>query len=81
MANVSVSVSDDLKRKMDGLKIINWSEVARQAFDQKIHDIELLNHMASKSRLTEADALQLGRKVSAGLSSRLRAYAASQNKK
>lgn len=34
MVNVTVSVPDELKRRMERYKHINWSEVARRAFEE-----------------------------------------------
>jgi hypothetical protein len=42
MSNITLSVPEDLKKKMDEHSIINWSEVARQAFIEKIADLEFL---------------------------------------
>jgi hypothetical protein len=67
MVNVTFAVPTDLKREMDGFPIINWSEVARQAFREKLGELELLKKITSKSKLTEKDALELGRKINASI--------------
>ena len=72
MTNITLSVPEDLKKKMDEFPEINWSEVARQAIKQKAVQLEFLKHFASKSKLTEKDALELGRKVNKGLAKRYR---------
>jgi len=41
MAIITLRVSDELKKKMDELKDVNWSEIARQAIKQKITETEL----------------------------------------
>ncbi|MBI2110430.1 hypothetical protein HYT51_01480 [Candidatus Woesearchaeota archaeon] len=56
---------------MDSFPEMNWSEVARQAFMQKINDMEFLREFKSKSTLTEEDALRLGAEVSRKLSKML----------
>jgi len=60
---------------MDSIPEMNWSEVARQAFMQKIEDVEFLRRFKEKSRLTEADAMRLGKEVSKEVSSKLRKMA------
>ncbi|MBN2251802.1 MAG: hypothetical protein JW724_06995 [Candidatus Altiarchaeota archaeon] len=55
---------------MDEFKIINWSEVAREAFAQKIADLEFLREFKSESELTPEDALRLGSKVNRALAKR-----------
>ncbi len=67
MVLVTVSVPTELKQDMDRFSEINWSEVARQAFLQKVQDLKFLIEFKSKSKLTEKDALELGRKVNASL--------------
>lgn len=71
MVNVTLAVPEDLKKKMDSFAEINWSAVARQAFSQKISDLELLNRFSERSTLTEKDAERLGRKVGEALAKRL----------
>ena len=36
MATMTLAVPDELKEEMDKMKIINWSAVAREAFQEKI---------------------------------------------
>ena len=63
MGTLSVSVPDDLRNKMVELDEINWSAVARKAFEEKVRQIEILNRIAGKSRLTEKDAAEISRKI------------------
>ena len=72
MVNVTLSIPNELKQKMDSLAEINWSAVAREAFDEKIKDMEFIKKFKVKSILTESDALRLGKEVSKSLSNRLR---------
>lgn len=61
---MTLAVPKELKQKMDKFREINWSEVARQSFTEKLSDLDMLEHMKRKSTITNADALQLGKKVS-----------------
>lgn len=72
MTTLTLAVPDEMKKKMDSFPEMNWSEVARQAFMQKIEDMEFLRKFKEKSKLTEADALRLGKEVSKSVSDRLR---------
>ena len=67
MVTITLAVPEELKKKMDVFREMNWSEVARQAFIQKIRDLEFLREFKSKSKMTEKDALELGAKLSKGL--------------
>jgi hypothetical protein len=73
MPNITLSVPEELKRKMDEFKVINWSEVAREAFIEKITDMEFLKEFKSKSDMTPQDALRLGSRVNEKLAKRYRA--------
>lgn len=70
MVNVTLSVPFELKQKMDVFAEINWSAVARNAFDEKIHDLELIKKFKSMSTLTEEDALRFGAELNKSLSKR-----------
>lgn len=63
MGTISVSVDDELKQKIGQLEEINWSAVARKAFEEKIREVEILRGIAGKSKLTETDAKELSRKI------------------
>jgi len=71
MANITVSVDDDLKQAMDRHPEINWSEVARQAFQEKLEELELMEKIASKSQLTEEDVEELSEKINEDVAERL----------
>ncbi|MFH1649548.1 MAG: hypothetical protein ABIA93_03290 [Candidatus Woesearchaeota archaeon] len=70
MPTITLSVPDDLKQDMDLSKEINWSEVARTAIKSKVAQLKILREIASKSKLTEKDALELGRKINKSLHER-----------
>ena len=72
MTTMTLAVQSELKNKMEEFPEMNWSEVARQAFMQRIKDLEFLRKFKSDSTLTDKDALRLGRKVNKALSNRLR---------
>lgn len=68
MPNVTISISEDLRKKLAEFKVINWSEVAREAFEKKIIQLKILESFTKESELTQEDALRLGRKVNEALS-------------
>lgn len=63
MPNVTVSVDDSLKEQMDDHPEINWSEVARQAIREKIHDLEVMEQLVEGSELTEEDVDELAAQI------------------
>jgi hypothetical protein len=67
MVNITLSIPQELKNKMDTFAEMNWSAVARVAFDEKIKDLELIKKFKAKSTFTEEDALKLGKELNANL--------------
>lgn len=72
MVNITLSVPSDLKQEMDKSKFINWSEVAREAIREKVFQLKVLNSIAAKSKLTEKDALEIGRKIKKSMHERFK---------
>jgi len=70
MPTITLSVPEDLKHDMDDVREINWSEVARAAIKTKLAQIKILKAISVKSKLTEKDALELGRKINKSLHER-----------
>ena len=71
MAEIVVKIPEELKQEMDKIPV-DWSKVARDAIREKAIKWAKLKEAISKSKLTEEDALELGRKVSRGLAERYR---------
>jgi len=71
MPTVSITVDDDLKAKMEDHSEINWSEVARSAFEEKIDDLETLKRLSSDSELTDEDVDELAELIDSTVAERL----------
>ena len=67
MVTVTLSVPIELKKRMEQFPEINWSEVARQAFIEKIEDLLFLEEFKSKSSMTTKEALAEGAEVDRSL--------------
>ena len=70
MANVTLAVPEELRKIMKAHPEIKWSEVARQAMWAYASKLEMLDEVMKKSKLTEKDTLEVGRRVNASLASR-----------
>ncbi|WEL16510.1 RHH/CopG DNA binding protein [Halorhabdus sp. SVX81] len=71
MPTVTVNVDDDLKDRMEDHPEINWSEVARGAFEEKIDDLELMSRLAPGSNLTDDDVEELADRIDSNVAERL----------
>ena len=49
---------------------IKWSEIARRAIEERINDLEVMNRIASKSKLTKKDVDEISRKIKRGIAKR-----------
>lgn len=72
MATLSVAVPEELKEKMSELEEVNWSAVARKAFEEKVKEIEFVKKLASKSKLTEKDAQELSDKINKNMAKKFK---------
>ena len=76
-----LQLSKELENKIREFPEVDWSKVAEEAIKAKAFELRLsrskelqkalLEALASKSKLTEKDALELGKKVSNGISKEL----------
>ncbi len=71
MTNMTLAIPEELHEIMRKHSEIKWSEVARQAIWEKAKKIDLMDKLLAKSKLTEEDALELGRKVNKGIAKKL----------
>lgn len=73
MPTVTLTVPDDVKSELNRFSWVNWSEVAREALthEEGLRDaFDEFKRIVSKSKLTEKDALELGRAVKKSLHER-----------
>jgi hypothetical protein len=71
MVSITLSVPEELKKEMDAISYVNWSAIAREAITERIAVLKRMDQLLSKSKLTEKDALELGKKVKKAVSKRL----------
>ena len=78
----SLQLSKELEDKIKEFPEVDWSKVAEEAIKARAFELRLsrskelqralLEALASKSKLTEKDALELGMKVNEGVSNELK---------
>jgi hypothetical protein len=71
MPTITVNVDDTLKERMEQHPEINWSEVTRQAIEEKVEHLELLDQLTADSELTAADAEELAAAIDENAHERL----------
>jgi len=63
MTNLTLSVPENLYRKMQKHNEVKWSVVVRCSISKKLNDLEEMEKIASKSRLTRIDADEIARLI------------------
>ncbi len=74
MPNITLSVPEELMKKMKLFKEIKWSEVARRSIEERINDLEIMNKIASKSKLTKRDVEEISKKIKSRMSKKFYEY-------
>ena len=69
---VTIPVPESLKTDMEDFKEVNWAEVGRQAFKERVEDLKLLKAIKDRRKLTEKDALEIGKAISKSVARNLR---------
>ncbi len=70
MTNMTLAVPPELTELMKKHKDIKWSEVARRALIEKAKELELMDKILATSKLTEKDALEIGKKLKENMAKR-----------
>ncbi len=73
MPNITVSVSPELKKKLEKFPEISWSKVVEQTLAERVKRMDLLAKLDAQlknSKLTEKDAILLGRKLKKDIAKR-----------
>jgi hypothetical protein len=75
MATMTITIPDDVKAELEKYPWVNWSEVGREYFLEKIKKEDMLKkvkQIVTKSKLTEKDADMLSDKIKGGMQRRLK---------
>ena len=67
---MTFAVPEELHAIMKKYDTIKWSEIARKALWEQARKLELMDKLLAKSKLTEEDALEIGRRINKGMAKR-----------
>ncbi len=73
MANITLYVPDELKKRMNEHKEMRWSMAIRNVIEEKLDELEEFESLIKKSRLTEKEAMELANKVNEAMGRRAEA--------
>ncbi len=63
MANITLSIPDNIYTEMQAFPELKWSEVARRAIIDKLEILKITNIIANKSKLTQKDVDEFSAKI------------------
>lgn len=70
MVNMTLAVPDELDGIMKKHREVKWCEVARKAMRDHAKRLELMDKLLANSKLTEKDAIEIGRKINKSIAKR-----------
>ena len=73
MPTLTIAIPDDLKKRMDEHDTVNWSAVARKAFEQQVKDMDFMREFTRNSTMAMEDAIKHGKNINKAISKKYRA--------
>jgi len=73
MAELRIRIPEDLKRKIEKFGV-DWSPIIRRMIESETRNLAKIEEIISKSRMTEKDALELGKKINKLIAERFRMH-------
>jgi hypothetical protein len=70
MANITLSIPNEIHKQMKHFSEVKWSEIARKAIIEKLELLQLAEKLASQSKLTEEDVAAFNKKIKASATKR-----------
>ena len=70
MANITLSIPNEVQKEMRHFSEVRWSEVARKAILERLETLRLAEKLAKKSKLTEKDINDFSRKIKSSATKR-----------
>ena len=71
MAELKVIIPEELRREMASIEI-DWNAITRDFLKKKVNELSDLKSIVSKSKMTDEDALELGRNVNKSLAKKFK---------
>ncbi len=71
MSNITLAIPEDLHTRMREHSEIRWSEVVRKSISQKIEDLDIMDKLTTKSKLTQRDVDSIASKINGTVAKKL----------
>ncbi len=70
MANITLTIPENLHKKLKQRNEIRWSEVVRRILQKNVEQLEVMDEIVKKSKLTKQDIEEIGDKIKEGIARR-----------
>lgn len=70
MPNITLAIPEEIHELMKRHNEIRWSEIARRAIVKQVRKLDIMDRIASRSKLTLSDIEDINNKVKEGLHKR-----------
>jgi hypothetical protein len=70
MANITLSIPNEIHKQMKHFSEVKWSEIARKAIIEKLELLQFAEKLASQSKLTKEDVAAFNKKIKASATKR-----------
>ena len=67
MVNVTLVVSEDLKKELSRFDEVNWSAVIRKSLRNHLRKLQIAEAIANKSKLTKKDVMEIDKMIKKGI--------------
>ena len=71
MTNMTLAIPHELRERMEAFKEIRWSEVARRAIEKRVEDLEVMDRITVKSKLTKEDIKEISKRINSATAKKL----------
>ena len=71
MTNLTLAIPEDLHAKMKKHSEIRWSEVVRKTISEKIEDLDMMDKLTRKSKLTQKDVNEISQRIDSDVAKKL----------
>jgi hypothetical protein len=71
MPNVTLAIPEGLHEKMKHHSEIRWSEVVRKTISEKIEDLDMMDKLTRKSKLTQKDVDEISGRIDSDVAKKL----------
>ena len=71
MPNVTLSISEEVHNRMKMRSEIRWSDVVRKSIVEKLNDLEMMDKLTQKSRLSIKDVNAISTRIDRNVAKKL----------